>query len=74
MNFFKNRVISFWDKQTVANHRRVWRTEERGLFSQRNRGNWGDCGGYFLVAGEEQLTVAGSESVFFLLGSLIWGN
>ena len=65
MNFFKkNRVISFGDKQIVANHKQVCRTEERDLLLQRNRGNWGDCGGYSLASGEKQLTLAESGSVF----------
>ena len=48
----------------MANHKQIWRTEDRDLLLQRNRGNWGDCGGYSLAAGEKQLTLAGSGSVF----------
>ena len=65
MNFFKkNRVISFWDKQTVANHRQVWRTEEQGLLSLRNRGNWGETVVIHWLQVRSSLLLLGQE-VFF---------
>ena len=74
MNFFKkNRVISFWDKQTMANHRQVWRTEERGLLSPRNRGNWGDTVVIHWLQVRSSLLLLGQEVFFpFEICNLGW--
>ena len=31
--------MAIWDKQTVMNHRKAWRTEKRGLLLQK-KGVW----------------------------------